>query len=253
MRSENLQAFFYSILFSLATATLLSLINLSITYRKQPSINPIKITLVKLPTKEATPKPPPKKEVPTRKNPKMASSKLPHKTKVPSVPKPPQESPIKDKETVKEEPKESREVFAERQEPSKEEAKESKAVSGAKADMGQNVSESTQKPTVPKSKTEEKPSLDALSLYLSKVKSIIDSRKRYPEEAKRFGVEGEVVLRISVSENGKITRIELLSSSGSRLLDRDAQELIRSIGSFPPPPGGKSMSFNVSINYKLEE
>jgi len=47
--------------------------------------------------------------------------------------------------------------------------------------------------------------------------------------------------------------VELINSSGSRILDRASEDLIRSIGSFPPPPEGKPFTFVLSIDYRLED
>jgi TonB family protein len=48
----------------------------------------------------------------------------------------------------------------------------------------------------------------------------------YPEEALRLGVEGKVLLSFIVLENGKTGRIEVVSSSGSRILDQSAKEAV---------------------------
>ncbi len=95
--------------------------------------------------------------------------------------------------------------------------------------------------------------LDILSLYLSKVKSIVERKKRYPEEAKRFGVVGKVSVRITVDKEGSIRSFSIVKSSGSRILDQETLALIKSIGRFPEPPGGKELTFVLTIDYQLEE
>jgi TonB family protein len=49
---------------------------------------------------------------------------------------------------------------------------------------------------------------------------------RYPEEALRSGIEGKVLLSFIVLENGATSKIQVVSTSGSRLLDQSAREAV---------------------------
>ncbi len=44
----------------------------------------------------------------------------------------------------------------------------------------------------------------------------------YPELARRMGVEGKLVLRLSIDAEGRVTSVQLEESSGSGMLDRAA-------------------------------
>jgi len=49
---------------------------------------------------------------------------------------------------------------------------------------------------------------------------------RYPDEAMRLGIEGKVLLSFIVLENGRTGSIEVIGSSGYRLLDQSAKEAV---------------------------
>lgn len=58
------------------------------------------------------------------------------------------------------------------------------------------------------------------------IRDAIMKNIRYPEEAMKLGVEGKVVLSFIVLENGRTGSIEVVHSSGSRLLDQSAKEAV---------------------------
>jgi protein TonB len=82
------------------------------------------------------------------------------------------------------------------------------------------------------------------------VKGIIESKKRYPEEAKRRGEEGTVVVSFTIDESGNPVNVRLASSSGSSSIDNETLRLIRSL-KFPPPPDGKPVNLRVEVEYQL--
>lgn len=49
----------------------------------------------------------------------------------------------------------------------------------------------------------------------------------YPPEAYLRGIEGRVLLRLFISETGRVERVEMLVSSGHEILDRAAVEAVR--------------------------
>ncbi len=57
---------------------------------------------------------------------------------------------------------------------------------------------------------------------------------RYPSEAAQLGLEGVTPARITFNRKGEIERVELLESSGSRILDEEVLRTLRLIG----PVGG---------------
>ncbi|KAA0893443.1 energy transducer TonB [Oryzomonas rubra] len=59
---------------------------------------------------------------------------------------------------------------------------------------------------------------------------------RYPQEAAMKGIEGVTPVRITFNRRGEIAKVELLESSGARILDDEVLRTLRSIGpvgSFP--------------------
>jgi protein TonB len=59
---------------------------------------------------------------------------------------------------------------------------------------------------------------------------------RYPQEAAQKGIEGITPIRITFNRSGEITKLELLESSGARILDDEVMRTLRAIGpvgSFP--------------------
>lgn len=65
-----------------------------------------------------------------------------------------------------------------------------------------------------------------LSGYLSKLNQI----KTYPQQAIIRGISGKVVYRVTFAASGKVQSIELVSSSGSSILDNAGRRLIESGG-----------------------
>lgn len=53
---------------------------------------------------------------------------------------------------------------------------------------------------------------------------------RYPQEAAQKGVEGVTPVRITFNRNGEIVKVQLLESSGSKILDDEVLRTLRLIG-----------------------
>lgn len=72
--------------------------------------------------------------------------------------------------------------------------------------------------------------------FLRRFESAVYGVWRYPAEAVRLGIEGVVPARITFNRKGEIEKIEILESSGSKILDdevRRAMKLIGPVGGFP--------------------
>jgi len=80
---------------------------------------------------------------------------------------------------------------------------------------------------------------------------LIEDRKRYPDNARRRGIEGTVELMLTVEADGSLKQCLLTKPSGSRILDRDASRLVKSI--FPLDAAlERKLSTSVRINYSLQ-
>jgi len=59
----------------------------------------------------------------------------------------------------------------------------------------------------------------------------------YPERARRRGIEGTVILSLTVAEDGSTCAVSVSRGSGSQILDRDALRFVKSLFPAPIAPG----------------
>lgn len=72
--------------------------------------------------------------------------------------------------------------------------------------------------------------------FLRRFETAVYGVWRYPTEAARLGIEGITPVRITFNRKGEIEKVELLESSGSKILDDEVRRtlgLIGPVGSFP--------------------
>lgn len=62
----------------------------------------------------------------------------------------------------------------------------------------------------------------------------------YPDEARRQGVYGELVLTVGLNRDGSIKSMDVIKSSGHKLLDDAAQRIVRLAAPFPALPPDKT-------------
>ncbi|SFG09483.1 protein TonB [Novosphingobium sp. CF614] len=86
--------------------------------------------------------------------------------------------------------------------------------------------------------------------WLSNVKRTIASKQTYPRTAQMRGEEGTVKVKVYVSTSGKVEKAELIGSSGSNTLDKEAIALVSRVGSLPAPPAGTN-SVVLPLTWKL--
>ncbi len=86
---------------------------------------------------------------------------------------------------------------------------------------------------------------------LSVVSSLVQKNITYPPIARRMGWEGRVVLAITIREDGHLESVEIITSSGYEVLDRNAVEAVKkSCHLFPKPP--VKVRVILPVAYKLE-
>jgi protein TonB len=250
MNKDKKIAMFTSGLISGVSLLILTSLDTSIKPRENFPTTPIKVKIVELDQEEPKPKVQQKKEVKKQEKepPKKVLKNENQSTKKP-LEKINEPEPISKIAEKVESPKEKNDVKPETQNIAKEIQKEPQS----KEQDKDSKKEEHKIPPPPPPQNIKPSDLDLLSLYLSKVKSIVDKKKRYPEEAKRFGVAGKVSIKITVNNDGSIKDFSLIKSSGSRILDQEALALIKSIVKFPEPPEGKELTFVLTIDYQLEE
>lgn len=70
--------------------------------------------------------------------------------------------------------------------------------------------------------------------FLRRFETAVYGVWRYPGEAARLGIEGVTPVKITFSRKGEIIKVDILESSGSRILDDEVLRALNSIG----PVGG---------------
>jgi protein TonB len=76
----------------------------------------------------------------------------------------------------------------------------------------------------------------------------------YPDSARRDGVEGKVLLKITVGKDGDAQAVDIAHSSGHEELDSAAQKAVKSWHFVPARRGDETLESNVivPIEFKLE-
>jgi len=101
-------------------------------------------------------------------------------------------------------------------------------------------------PSVP-SVNVEKEFLDA---HLGEIRALLIQNLKYPRNAQRLKMQGEVRVSFRLKSNGSVENIEVLQSSGFEILDEDAKALIKNTApQFPKP--SKSVHLSVPLAYLL--
>lgn len=85
--------------------------------------------------------------------------------------------------------------------------------------------------------------------YLSYITEYIKNHIEYPYLARKRGLEGDVKVIILINEYGIVEKVELISSSGFKLLDENTINYLKNL-SFPKKPFFKE-SYNLKISYRL--
>jgi protein TonB len=92
--------------------------------------------------------------------------------------------------------------------------------------------------------------------YLIKIKRKILQIWEYPQKAYENNEEGVVVVKISVDARGNLVGTDLISSSGSTLLDEGALGIVRAAAPYEPLPNNYGLArlhILASFRYKLIE
>lgn len=81
--------------------------------------------------------------------------------------------------------------------------------------------------------------------YAAYMKGWVDRVQRvgnlnYPDEARRNGVHGELVLTVGLNRDGSIHSIDVIKGSGQKLLDDAAVRIVRLSAPFPALPADKN-------------
>lgn len=86
--------------------------------------------------------------------------------------------------------------------------------------------------------------------YTDLVQRRIDTVKQYPKRAQRRNEQGVVKIVFTIGNDGEIVSVNILASSGSRLLDGAAIDAVKKAAPFARPPNG-SMIIQLPIRFEL--
>ena len=90
--------------------------------------------------------------------------------------------------------------------------------------------------------------------YFTNMRKAIELAWNYPPEAARQGMAGQVHLRFLIEENGIVSKISVLDSSGHPILDSAIVEAIKIAAPFAPLPAGfnkKNLEVTGTFHYVL--
>ena len=96
------------------------------------------------------------------------------------------------------------------------------------------------------------PSAEAVGAWRGALAAWLQDHRTYPDEARRDGAEGRVIVRFTVDRSGMVTSVALVSSSGSTVLDEAAQALLRGVHlPSPPAPAQEQLTVTLPVRYSL--
>jgi periplasmic protein TonB len=87
--------------------------------------------------------------------------------------------------------------------------------------------------------------------YSARVAAHLARHKQFPAEARRRGQKGSASISFNIDGSGWVTDVRLVGSAGFRILDREAQSMVRRASPFPPPPDGQPRSFSVPVSFSM--
>lgn len=89
-----------------------------------------------------------------------------------------------------------------------------------------------------------------LNAHLGEIRALLIQNLKYPRNAQRLKMQGEVRVSFRLKSDGSVENVEVSQSSGFEILDEDAKALIKNTApQFPKP--SKSISLSVPLAYLL--
>lgn len=89
-----------------------------------------------------------------------------------------------------------------------------------------------------------------LNAHLGEIRGLLLQNMKYPKNAQRLKMQGEVRVSFSLGTDGSVDDVKVVESSGFDILDEDAVALIEKTASNFPKPN-KSVQISVPISYVL--
>lgn len=86
-----------------------------------------------------------------------------------------------------------------------------------------------------------------------KVSQLITANYSYPRSAQLRGEQGSAKIKIAISATGKVLSVNLVQSSGSEILDREAVRIPMKVAAFPPPPTHANVELTYPIVFRIND
>jgi protein TonB len=98
------------------------------------------------------------------------------------------------------------------------------------------------------------PSLSEGEVALIHPKYAENPKPLYPQEARKKGFQGEVVLKVEVLSSGLVGQVKVKKSSGHEILDRSALSAVKQWKFFPAKRGESAIAswVNIPIKFQLQ-
>ncbi len=90
--------------------------------------------------------------------------------------------------------------------------------------------------------------------YETYLLDLLEKYKKYPKSALRRNIQGVVTVSLTLNSNGDIKSLNIVESSGSSILDKEAKELVNKRApyrKFPEFYSSKEMYFRIPIVFNL--
>ena len=97
------------------------------------------------------------------------------------------------------------------------------------------------------------PAHAADSEWVKKVGQLISANYSYPRSAELRREQGSAKIKVSISGTGKVLAVNLVQSSGSAILDREAVRIPTKVASYPAPPNHNTTEITFPITFRIDE
>jgi protein TonB len=87
--------------------------------------------------------------------------------------------------------------------------------------------------------------------YAGLVSAHLRRHQQYPADARSRGDQGTATVTFTLDAGGRVTAARLARSSGVSSIDSEVTAMVRRASPFPAPPAGRSVSFTVPVNFRL--
>lgn len=82
------------------------------------------------------------------------------------------------------------------------------------------------------------------------VTNMFAAKQTYPSTAQMRGEEGTAKVKVYIGADGAVQKAEIVSGSGSAILDKEALSVPAKVGKVPAPPAGPT-TLTVPMTWKL--